>query len=124
MNMNNHPIDILVVDDDPIIRDMMADILDFEGYSAELARNGQEALAKLRGNKHYVIFLDLMMPVMDGRELCQQLQAQPELRSQHIIIVMSALDNLVQASSLNVDAVMPKPFTVDDVLKAIQPYVN
>jgi CheY-like chemotaxis protein len=122
--MNSNTVNILVVDDDAIIRDMMIDILDFEGYTAESARNGREALAKLQGEKHYLIFLDLMMPIMDGREFCQQLQALPELRKQHIIVVMSALDNLVQTSVLNVDAVMPKPFTVEDVLHALQPYVN
>lgn len=124
MIMNSNSINILIVDDDPIIRDMMVDILDFEGYPTELARNGREALDKVQSGKHYLIFLDLMMPVMDGNEFCQRLQAQPELRKQQTVVMMSALDNLAQVFSSGVDAVMPKPFTVEDVLATLKNYTN
>lgn len=114
---------ILVVDDEPVIRDMMVDILDMEGYTVEVARNGQEALEKLihaDSNDGYLIFLDLMMPVMDGRTFCQHLQARPEIRRRHVIVLMSALDHLSSISSLGADAMMPKPFVVDDALNIIQ----
>ena len=112
-----------MVDDDPIIRDMMVDILSFENYPIDVARNGQEALDLLRNTEGYLVFLDLMMPVMDGRAVCQQFNADPELRKRHIIVIMSALDNLEQAAALNVDATMPKPFSVDDVMQAIKPFM-
>ena len=51
--------DILVVDDDPIIRDMMVDILSLEGYTPEIARNGREALEKLSNDARYLVFLDM-----------------------------------------------------------------
>ena len=121
--MHTEPDKILVVDDDPIIRDMMVDILSFENYPIDVARNGQEALDLLRNTEGYLVFLDLMMPVMDGRAVCQQFNADPELRKRHIIVIMSALDNLEQAAALNVDATMPKPFSVDDVMQAIQPFM-
>jgi CheY-like chemotaxis protein len=118
------PDKILVVDDDPVIRDMMVDILSFEDYPIDVARNGQEALALLRNTEGYLVFLDLMMPVMDGHEVCGQLNADPALRQRHVIILMSALDNLAQAAALNVDATMPKPFSVDDVMLVIQPFME
>ena len=113
------PRNILVVDDDPVIRDMMVDILELEGYSIRLARNGLEALDILRGTEPYLVFLDLMMPVLNGKELCQILDVEPELRSRHTIVLMSALDKMDEAATLNVDGLMPKPFSVDDVVGMI-----
>ena len=97
MNQNNQTRKILVVDDDPVIRDMMADILEFEGYTISVARNGSEALQFLRSGEEYLVFLDIMMPVMSGRELCALIEADPHLRERHRIILMSAMDNLEEA---------------------------
>lgn len=120
--------EILVVDDDPIIRDMMVDIFDIEGYAISVARNGHEALEKLRSGERYLVFLDLMMPLVDGREVCLQLDANPQVRARHFIVLMSAMDNLEQeqdqAPFLNVDAMMPKPFVVDDIMRIIEPYIE
>lgn len=128
MNRNYHtrPRKVLVVDDDPIIRDMMIDILDFEGYAISTARHGLEALEILRGDEHYLVFLDVMMPVLDGQEVCAILQAEPELRRRHVVVLMSAVDKLAEVPSLIdfVDTIMPKPFSVDDVLRIVQPYME
>ena len=115
---------VLVVDDDPVIRDMMVDILDFEGYPIRVARNGNEALELMRGEESYLVFLDLLMPVLSGKDVCDILDKDPALRSRHVIVLMSALDRLEEASTLNVDAIMPKPFLVDDVVKVIEPYMG
>jgi CheY-like chemotaxis protein len=124
MNQNNQTRKILVVDDDPVIRDMMADILEFEGYSISIARNGSEALQLLRSGEEYLVFLDIMMPVMSGRELCALIEAEPHLRERHRIILMSAIDNLEEAATLEVDAILQKPFVVDDVIDIIKPYMG
>ena len=81
MKQNKTTRKILVADDDPVIRDMMADILDFEGYAISVARNGYEALQLLRGEEDFLIFLDIMMPGMSGKEVCAVLAAEPELRA-------------------------------------------
>ena len=113
---------ILVVDDDPLIRDMMVDLL--EGYSVETARNGREALVKLQGEKDYLVFLDLMMPLMSGEELVQHLNTEPALRARHKIILMSAAALLAQTQPLNADAMMPKPFTYEDVMDVVERWVG
>ncbi len=113
MNQNNQTRKILVVDDDPVIRDMMADILEFEGHTISIARNGFEALQLLRSDENYLVFLDIMMPAMSGKELCAVLEADTYLRKRHIIVLMSAMDNLEEAASLQVDAILQKPFVVD-----------
>jgi CheY-like chemotaxis protein len=118
------PRNVLVVDDDPVIRDMMVDILSLEGYDPLVARNGQEALELLRREGSLLVFLDLLMPVMDGNEVCRRLSADPSLRQRHVIVVMSALDCLAHADALNVDATMSKPFVVEDVLAILKPYME
>ncbi|HYT34312.1 MAG TPA: response regulator [Ktedonobacteraceae bacterium] len=117
---------VLVVDDDAIIRDMMVDILDFEGLAVCTARHGLEALEILRGEECYLVFLDLMMPVLSGQEVCAILKAEPELCERHIFVLMSALDTVAEASSVAevVDGIMPKPFSVDDVLKVVESFLG
>lgn len=120
------PQNILVVDDEAVIRDMMSDILDLEGYPIQVARNGREALdilASADPQTGYLIFLDLMMPVMDGYEFCRVLNEDPAQRQRHTIVIMSALDQLARAQSLQVDQTMPKPFVVDDIMRIIQTYM-
>jgi CheY-like chemotaxis protein len=122
--VNKKPYNILVIDDDPVIRDMMVDILSLEGYPVEVARNGHDALAKLHSEGNYLVFLDLMMPGVDGQEVCAHLNEEPQVRSRHIIILMSAIDNLAMAKSLSVNGIMPKPFAVEDVLRVVEPYMG
>ena len=124
MSQNTKARTVLVVDDDPVIRDMMVDILDLEGYPIQVARNGNEALNLLRGRENYLVFLDLLMPGLSGHEVCEMLDAEPQVRSRHIIVLMSALDRLEEARSLHVDAVMPKPFVVEDVMRVIEPWMG
>jgi len=124
MNQNNQTRKILVVDDDPVIRDMMADILEFEGYTISVARNGSEALQLLRSDENYLVFLDIMMPAMSGKELCAIIEADSHLRERHSIILMSAMDNLEEAASFQVDAILQKPFVVEDVIDILEPYMG
>jgi CheY-like chemotaxis protein len=124
MNQSYKTRKVLVVDDDPIIRDMMKDILDFEGYSILVARNGYEALQMLRGEQDFLVFLDILMPGMSGKELCAALEAEPQLRKRHIIVLMSALDSLEEAGSFVADAILQKPFFVEDVINTLEPYMQ
>jgi CheY-like chemotaxis protein len=64
------------------------------------------------------------MPGMSGKELCAALEADPQLRKRHIIILMSAMDNLEEAASLEVDAILQKPFVVEDVISTLEPYIG
>jgi CheY-like chemotaxis protein len=122
LNMNQRK--VLIVDDDPVIRDMMVDILEGEGYTASTARNGIEALKLLHGDEAYLVFLDVMMPGIDGRQVCEQLAADPHARQRHAIILMSALDRLDEVTSARVEGIIPKPFVVEDVLEMMEQYLG
>jgi CheY-like chemotaxis protein len=125
MNKHNRARKILVVDDDSIIRDMMVDILSFEGYAIDTARNGVEALEILRKEDNYLVFLDIMMPKMDGKQVCTILAAEPDLRKRHVIVLMSAVSTLAEVTSfITHDETLPKPFFVEDVMRVIEPYMT
>jgi CheY-like chemotaxis protein len=118
------PAKILVVDDDPVIRDMMVDMLDFEGYPIQVVRNGNEALHILREHGNYLVFLDLMMPGLSGKDVCAILDAEPQVRNRHVIVMMTAMDRLDQAQSLHIDTILFKPFVVEDVMNVLDKYMG
>ncbi len=82
---------VLVVDDDETIREVIAEVLRDEGYIVACAENGEQALRELNCGLHAdLVLLDLMMPVMSGWELIEELQADSKL-SQIPIIIVSAM---------------------------------
>src|SRR4030088_1643140 len=85
---------VLVVDDDPAIRGLVADALRSEGYAVDLAAHGREALDALRARRPATIVLDLMMPVMDGFSFIEACQKE-QLCTDVPIVVISALQGAV-----------------------------
>src|SRR5690242_18367891 len=112
---------VLIVEDDADLREMMAQLLSLEGYSAATVANGREALQYLaQGDMPEVILLDLMMPVMDGWEFRRQQQADPQL-SEVPVIVLSALDQ-ARAADLEPAAFLKKPLDFDRLLTLVREY--
>ncbi|MCI0417119.1 response regulator [bacterium] len=72
---------ILVVDDEDDVRNLLMMIFRDAGYEVESARNGKEAVEKARKEKPDLIFLDILMPVMDGFEACSLLKKDPATRN-------------------------------------------
>ncbi|HEY7348734.1 MAG TPA: response regulator [Ktedonobacterales bacterium] len=115
---------VLIVDDDAAIRKMLVDALSLEGFQTETARDGREALELLEDGKRRIVLLDLMMPIMDGWELCRHLAERVTLRQQLSIILMSAGEKLDQARDLQVEGYLAKPFDVDHLLECLNPFVS
>jgi DNA-binding response OmpR family regulator len=103
----------LVVDDDVSIRLMLDKVLKRENFEVELARDGVEALEKIRSRNYDVIFLDLMMPRVDGVGVLRYLKSNlPEtLRT---VIIMTAFNNVGDETGRVDDAALliPKPFDI------------
>ena len=81
------PCPVLVIDDDPVSRSLTRTILEKEGWVASEARNGLEALRTMEHNRPRLIFLDLMMPEMDGFEFAAEVRRHPEWRSIPIVVI-------------------------------------
>lgn len=108
---------ILLVEDDPLVRGAMKMVLEWEGYQVACTGNGREALDYLRsGHRPTLILLDIMMPVLDGRQFRREQQEDPELASIPVVIV-SAAD---VAATVNANAYLQKPFQVADLIEAIR----
>jgi two-component system, chemotaxis family, chemotaxis protein CheY len=113
---------ILVIDDNPAVRTMLADILHDEGYQVVCAANGAEALVILRGHPHPIrlILLDLDMPVMNGKEF-RQLQIQEPVFAAIPVVVISAEPEVAhQVDSVGVADYIPKPVVYDTLLDTVK----
>jgi DNA-binding response OmpR family regulator len=113
-----HHGDILVVDDDPMIVEMLTDLLTFEGYAARGAHNGQEALSMVVALRPALILLDLQMPRMTGAELIQTLSWTTFADIPIVIITASPVEAQRIAVTSNV-ACMAKPLDLDALLAGV-----
>ncbi len=114
--------DILIVDDDPDIRDALSQAFELEGYTVALAQHGRDALSKLRGGTSpKFILLDLMMPVMNGAEFLVELRADPELRPLPVVMV-TAFGSRAAPCMEEVQGFLPKPVDLDTLLELAASY--
>lgn len=111
---------VLVVDDDGDVRRMMLQVLSMEGVSALGAANGAEALALLRaGVRPSIVFLDLMMPVMNGWEFVTAQRADPALREIPVVVLSADSNTTAKAAELGVHGSLRKPVDLDELLAMV-----
>jgi adenylate cyclase len=105
---------ILIVDEDPFIRDILVQKLGALGYRAMEARNGRDALDKVAREPPDLILLDVMMPVMDGFQACRVLKDNEETRLIPVIIMtaLQAVEDRIKGAEAGADDFLTKP--VDD----------
>lgn len=115
---------ILVVDDEPALREMTAAILTQSGYQVHTAANGRDALELLKTQTVDILFSDIIMPEMDGHELARQVQQQfPQIKIQLVSGYSQARDTEHEQDELY-EKLLHKPFNSDDVLKCIKALVE
>ncbi len=113
---------ILVVDDDMLSRTLLSTGLQERSYAVETAEDGPQALEVLRARPFDLVLLDILMPGMDGFQVCQQLKADPNTRDIPIILI-SALDeteNIVKAFTMGGVDYITKPFQFEEVLARVE----
>jgi two-component system OmpR family response regulator len=101
---------IMVADDDPHIRELVRVFLQNEGFDIVEAANGVEALAKLETVKVDLIILDIMMPQMDGWQLCQELREHDERLPLLMLTAKSETSQKIKGFQLGTDDYLVKPF--------------
>lgn len=113
---------ILCVDDDPIVLQINGDILRFHGYTVLPARDGPTALQVAARERPALILLDILMPDMDGFEVCRRLKADPELRAIPVIVLTAMTDPKlnIQAFDAGAELALRKPAEPAVVLRTIE----
>jgi CheY-like chemotaxis protein len=109
---------ILVVEDERDIAAVVGAILEYEGYSIITASNGQEALATLETTHPDLILSDVMMPRMDGRELCKRLQVHPQHSSIPFVLMSGGYGSRSLDGCKHV-AFLKKPFGASDLINMV-----
>ena len=112
--------DVLIVDDDPDIRDAVGECLRYEGYDVHSAADGRDALDRLEyGLRPDVILLDLMMPVLNGFDVLEALKSRPEWKSIPVVIVSA--NRGYEAEDLSgAVSILRKPVNVDRLIAAVE----
>ena len=115
-------IKILCVDDDPLIRQMLGDILRFHGFLVVVAPDGETGLETAARERPDLILLDVMMPGIDGFEVCRLLKADPAMKATPIIILTAMNDPMLNAKAFDAGAVLALQKTADTtaVLRTIE----
>jgi CheY-like chemotaxis protein len=113
---------VLVVEDDTDILSSLVEVIREEGYEVHSAANGFQALAQLAQNPMDLIFLDLMMPIMDGWRFLEEMKQRfPEQHAK--VVLLSAVHGLpAEAARLDVARFLVKPFELDDVVRLAHEY--
>ncbi len=116
--------EILVVEDSPTIVSTVEQFLQMQGYGVHVARDGLSALAAVRALSPKLVLLDIMLPKVDGFEVCTVIRNNPTY-DRMPIIMMSALTNpedVERAYTVGADDYIKKPFTEDDLIGIVSEY--
>jgi PleD family two-component response regulator len=117
---------ILLIDDDPLIRRIVTKTLTAEGYQVQEAASGMEGLALAKSQPPDLILLDLMMPEMDGFQVCTQLRQNPQTANVPILM-LTALDQTeakVRGLKVGADDYVTKPFNLDELQTRIAAHLR
>lgn len=110
---------ILVVDDEPHVRDALARALMDEGYVVDVAGDGAEALDWVRAAKPDAVLLDLMMPGMNGRQFLQALRADAAYRGVPVLIMTAVQGLELNLASIGADDIVQKPFNINELMNKV-----
>lgn len=119
-------IKVMVIDDSKTIRRTAETLLKREGYDVVTATDGYESLAKIADERPDIIFIDIMMPRLDGYQTCALIKNNREFRNTPVIMLSSkdGLFDKARGRIVGSEQYLTKPFTKDDLLGAIRRYVG
>ena len=113
---------ILVVDDERAVRESLQRALELEGYEIELAADGREALARLANGESQpnAVILDVLMPVVDGLEVCRRLRRAGNRVPVLMLTARDEIENRVAGLDAGADDYVPKPFALEELVARIR----
>src|SRR5512134_294705 len=107
---------LLIVDDEDNLRSMLAAALRHHGFEVGMAANGRDALDAVPRERPELILLDVMMPDLDGFEVCRRLRAQGDLTPVLFLTARDGTEDKVRGLTLGGDDYVEKPFSLDELV--------
>jgi len=115
---------ILVVDDDPVVSTIVNDFLTAHGHKIEVMDSGEKALAKLEGTSQQpdIVILDLVMPDMNGIDVLQKIKGQEKTETLPVIMLSANddTDSLMEKYEFKADHYLEKPFSIKKILEVLK----
>lgn len=111
----------LIVEDEPEANMLLSMLVQLRGYGTESAFTGGEALAKIDENPPDIVFLDLMLPDINGYEICKSIKSEKSTTLIPVVMVTArvSLENRILSYALGADHYVPKPYTPDQIFDAM-----
>jgi two-component system response regulator RegX3 len=111
---------ILIVEDEEAIRSGLIDVFVYHGYEVDTAEQGDDGLRKALSGRYDMILLDVMLPGIDGFEICERIRQQDRQQPVIMLTAKSADEDIVQGLSLGADDYVAKPFSVTQLVLRVQ----
>ena len=118
------PDTILIVDDDPQLLHVTELLFGLEGYHVLVAKSGEAALELLSQVRPHAILLDVMMPGLDGAEVCRRVRKDPKLRKIPIAVFTAAEMREKELRDAGADVFIVKPYTIDGLRDAVKDLID
>lgn len=116
---------VLVVDDDPAIRNLVATVLRREQFQIETATDGEDALEKISAQPFRLVILDLMMPKKNGFEVIDYLKEHRQTIHQPVLVMTAATDKFVGKVDIDfVKGVVKKPFDITELTRLVRTLIQ
>jgi two-component system response regulator MprA len=112
--------EILVVDDEPAVRDSLQRALRLEGYAVGLAADGREALHRVDDQRPDALVLDVMMPRLDGLEVCRIMRSRGDRTPILVLTARDSVSDRVAGLDAGADDYLVKPFALDELLARLR----
>ncbi len=109
-----------MVDDDRAVRESLRRSLSFNGYTVDLAEDGVEALEAITHERPDAVVLDVMMPRMDGLEVCRQLRSTGDDLPILVLTARDSVSERVAGLDAGADDYLPKPFALEELLARLR----
>ena len=115
---DNHS--LLIVEDEPAIRIGLVDVFVYHGFKVDYAEDGLEGLNKAKSGRYDLILLDVMLPSMNGFDICEAIREQDKSQPIIMLTAKTADEDIIQGLSLGADDYVAKPFSIAQLVLRVQ----
>jgi DNA-binding response OmpR family regulator len=116
----NRQIRILIVEDEEAIREGLIDVLVFHGYTVDSAATGPAGLDKARSGKFDLVLLDIMLPGMDGYEICDRIRKEDRDLAIIMLTAKTSDEEIIEGLKSGADDYVSKPFSIQQLVLRIE----